>query len=421
MPWTLARSAAFLVIAGLLLAATTAPPLTVALGPAAPSFDESSSSNETSSSDAGSKKNVAFLPLIAQSFRPVPPAHLGYGANVASADHVTILTEMGFDWAKGYVSWENAGFGPGYDWVVVDNQMREFVPHLRHVLLRLGGPPPPGIGNPPASANDRAAFQSFAQALAAHVADTWRDQGLQTVAYEIWNEPNLDYEWGGRPNAAQYTSLLQSGYRGIKAGDPEAIVVSAGLAPTGGSLANVAWARAFYAAPQVIPDLTFLRGMYENGAKGYFDALGSHPYGGPDAPGTAPGAASGPIYFRRAEEQRQVMLDYGDTSPVWATEFGWVLDTGCGLGEHEWMEVSEAQQAQYLAGAYAYADAHWPWMGPMFMFNLDFGTTYWYAWCDPVRWYAITHRADPKDPGNSPILYRQAVFSLRSLAKRSAW
>jgi hypothetical protein len=403
------HSVAIYLMAGLLLAATVAPSTSAAMGPADPPSAENS------------KDGVALLPLITQGFRPVSPAHLGYGANVASADHVTILAEMGFDWAKGYVSWENVGTGPGYDWVAVDNQMREFVPQVRHVLLRLGGPPPSSVGNPPASEADRATFRAFSQALAAHVADTWRDQGLETVAYEIWNEPNLDYEWGGRPNVAQYTALLQAGYRGIKAGDPQAFVVSAGLAPTGGSLADVAWARSFYAAPQVIPDLTFLRGMYEHGAKGHFDALGSHPYGGRDAPSTAPQAASGPIYFRRAEEQRRVMLEYGDTSPIWATEFGWVLKTDCGLGEHEWMEVSEAQQAEYLAGAYDYAEANWPWMGPMFNFNLDFGTTYWYAWCDPVRWYSITYRADPKDPGNSPILYRQAFFSLRDLVKRSVW
>ena len=340
---------------------------------------------------------------------------------MASADHVATLVEMGFDWAKGYVSWENAGSGPEYDWVAVDNQMREFVPQVRHVLLRLGGPPPAGVGNPPASVGDRTAVQEFAQALAAHVSDNWRVQGLETVAYEIWNEPNLDYEWGGRPNAAQYTALLQAGYRGVKAGDARAIVVSAGLATTGGSRASLAWAREFYDAPQVVPDLSVLRGMYEHGAKGYLDALGSHPYGGPDAPGTAPSAAQGPIYFRRAEEQRQVMLEYGDSSPIGVTEFGWELATDCHLGEHEWMQVNEAQQAAFLAGAYAYADENWPWMGPMFLFNVDFGTVYWYAWCDPVRWSSISDRAEPDDPGNSPILPRQAYYSLRDLAKRSAW
>jgi PKD repeat protein len=361
----------------------------------------------------------AFLPLAGRQVQA--PAHLGYGANIASADHAISLTVMGFDWAKGFVCWGDAGTGPAYNWVAVDNQLREFVPQVQHVLLRIGGPLPSGIGNPPVSAGDLAAFHNFAQALAAHVSSIWRPQGLETAAYEIWNEPNLDYEWGGRPNAAQYTALLKAGYGGIKAGDPRAIVVSAGLATTGGSAKDLALARQLYNAVEVVPDLTFLRTMYNNGAKGYLDALGSHPYGGPDAPGTPPGEASGPIYFRRAEEQHDVMLAYGDASPVWATEFGWVLETGCNLGEHEWMEVGEAQQAEYLAAAYAYADENWPWMGAMFLFNLDFGTCYWYERCDPMRWYSITYRENPYDPGNSPILPRQAFYSLRDLPKHSAW
>jgi PKD repeat protein len=361
----------------------------------------------------------AFLPLAGRQVQV--PAHLGYGANIASADHAISLTVMGFDWAKGFVSWGEAGEGPVYSWVAVDNQLREFVPQVQHVLLRVGGPPPTGIGNPPVSASDLAAFHNFAQALAAHISSVWRPQGLETAAYEIWNEPNLDYEWGGHPNAAQYTALLKVAYGAIKAGDPGAIVVSAALATTGGSVTDLALARQLYNAVEVVPDLAFLRAMYDNGVKGYLDALGSHPYGGPDAPGMPPGEASGPIYFRRAEEQHDVMLAYGDASPVWATEFGWVLETSCNLGEHEWMEVGEAQQAEYLAAAYAYADENWPWMGPMFLFNLDFGTCYWYERCDPMRWYSVTYRENPYDPENSPIQPRQAFYSLRDLPKHSAW
>jgi hypothetical protein len=113
------------------------------------------------------------------------------------------------------------------------------------------------------------------------------------------------------------------------------------------------------------------------------------------------------------------MLDHDDDSPIWATEFGWVVETECDLGEHEWMEVSEAQQAEYLAGAYDYADEQWPWMGPMFLFNLDFGTVVWYAECDPMRWYSITYRQTLNPP--SPILRRQAFYTLRDMPKHSAW
>jgi PKD repeat protein len=362
-----------------------------------------------------------FVPISFRGFKPiVSAAGLGYGANVAAADHVPYLLELGFDWAKGWESWDAAE--TTYDWVNVDNQLRQFLPYVPTVLIRISGE------RAPASTGDRASFRSFAQALADHVSQNWRSQGLEAVAYEIWNEPNLDYEWGGTPSAALYTALLREAYLGIKAGDPHALVVSAGLATTGGRLTDspaqqaevLAQARQLYNTAQVVPDLIFLRDMYRSGAKGYLDAVGTHPYGGPDAPGTLPSAASGPIYFRRAEEQHQIMLENGDASPMWATEFGWVLETTCDLGEHEWMEVDGAQQAQYLVDAYAYAHANWPWMGPMFLFNLDFATVPWYAECDPMCWYSITYRDDPHVIG-SPILKRQAFYGLRDMPKHSAW
>ncbi len=362
-----------------------------------------------------------FLPLIGHDFTAPSHHHLGYGANIASADHALGLKRMGFNWAKGFVVWGDAGEGPGYSWVAVDNQLREFVAQVPNVLLRIGGPPPAGVGSPPVSAGDLEAFHDFSQALAVHISETWRIEGLRTIAFEIWNEPNLDSEWGGPPDAAQYTALLQTGYDGIRAGDPQAIVVSAGLATTGGSAEDLALSRRLYSATRVAPDLTFLHDMYKHGAKGHFDALGSHPFGGPDPAETHPSAASGPIYFRRAEEQHQVMLEYGDESPIWATEVGWVLESTCHLGEHEWMEVTEEQQAEYLVAAYAYAERNWLWMGPMFLFNLDFGAVFWYDRCDPVRWYSVKYREDPCDPGNSPVLKRSAFEALRDMPKHSAW
>ena len=333
-----------------------------------------------------------FLPYVTVG---PPPPHLGYGANIAAADHAALLPNMGFEWAKGFVSWDAVGAGPPYNWVHVDNQLRQFKPHVPNILLRINGPMPAGIGNPIHSPSDLAAFRAFTQALARHVRQAWNPA---TVAYEILNEPNLSYEWGAAPDPAGYVAVLRAGYEGIKAGDAKAWVVSAGLA-TGGHY----------------DDLAFIREMYRAGAKPYFDALGSHPYGGSGPPDQK----QGPVYFRRAEEQRQVMLEFGDgAKPIWATEFGWIVGTAaCNFGYHEWMEVTEAQQAEYLAAAYRYADRFWPWMGPMFIFNLDFATVPWYAYCEQMRWYSIYV------PGAAPgtVAPRPAVVALKALPKRSRW
>ena len=56
-------------------------------------------------------------------------------------------------------------------------------------------------------------------------------------AIEVWNEVNLDREWGGGPitrqTATDYVRLLGMSYDAIKAADPNITVITAGLSPTG--------------------------------------------------------------------------------------------------------------------------------------------------------------------------------------------
>ena len=64
-------------------------------------------------------------------------------------------------------------------------------------------------------------------ALAAH----FKGRGM---AYEIWNEQNLQREWEGAPlSASDYVRLLSGAYQAVKAADPSAIVVSGAPTPTG--------------------------------------------------------------------------------------------------------------------------------------------------------------------------------------------
>lgn len=359
---------------------------------------------ETRAAPEGSLTLVpqAFFPIVARQPMPTPPAgHLGYGANVADAYFSLYLVDMGFDWAKGFAD-PGDRENPYGTWQNVVNQLNWFLaddaegPRVRHVLLRIrsSGYTPP----PLSSLSD---FQQRCYDLAAYVKTSYKEGGpLETIAYEIWNEPNLRAEWGGRtPDPAEYVSLLAAAYQSTKCADPEAIVVSAGLA-TGGDY----------------DDRAFLRGMYRAGGAAYFDALGSHPYGG----NTPPDRKNNGVYFRRAEEQRAVMEEFGDLqTSVWATEFGWIVARpGACSDEHSWAEVTEGQQADYLVAAFQYADEHWPWMGPMFLL-LDFGASPYYPECEPLRWYSIYHRPYGKW-GTVPIA-RPAVGALTAMEKHSAW
>ncbi|MYI41574.1 MAG: hypothetical protein F4063_06530 [Chloroflexi bacterium] len=54
----------------------------------------------------------------------------------------------------------------------------------------------------------------------------------RVAAYQIWNEPNLSREWGGdKPEPAAYVELLAACSKAIRRVDPQAILISAGLAP----------------------------------------------------------------------------------------------------------------------------------------------------------------------------------------------
>jgi hypothetical protein len=182
------------------------------------------------------------------------------------------------------------------------------------------------------------------------------------AAYQVWNEPNLSREWGNKPpNPAEYTELLKVCYQAIKAADPDAIVISAGLAPTGNNDTNA------------MPDTDFLQGMYEAGAAPYFDVLGVHAPGYKAPPELDPAeAAANPEYgngrwfaFRHVEDMRAIMVANGDEAKqVAILEMGWTLDT---VNPHyAWFAVDEQTQADYLVRAYQYAAEHWqPWIGLM--------------------------------------------------------
>jgi GH35 family endo-1,4-beta-xylanase len=202
---------------------------------------------------------------------------------------------------------------------------------------------------PPDNLDDYAAF-------AGTVAQRYRGQ---IKGYIVWNEPNLAKEWGGQPpDPAAYTELLRRAYKAIKAADPEAIVVSAGLASTN------------HQNDEAIDDRVFLETMYQTGAGAYFDVLGAHPYGFAYPPDDPQGAHDG-LNLARLLDLREVMEAHGDgDKPIWITELGW---TTAGVGEGSWLTVTSQQQADYLTGAWRRTQREWPWLQVFTVWNLSQG------------------------------------------------
>ena len=310
---------------------------------------------------------------VAGGLRPLE----GYGfqAHLYNLDRslVTRLTkDAGFDWIKQQVVWfytepDQKG---AYDWRELDkvvNAVREaglkfLVSVVRAPNWAIGGRDHGPPDNP-------ADLTDFMQALAS------RYRGY-VHAYEVWNEANLSREWGyGRLNAGEFVELLGAGYRGVRAGDPDAVVVGGALTPAGD--VDVPDQKI-----QAIDDLRFLRQMYEhNGGvvKDYFDAWGVHPGGFNNAPDQPMGSDRGngwnghhSFYFLRFTEHRQVMEEFGDGhKPIWFTEFGWSTensDPNYGFGK----DNSELDQADFLVRAFDLVRSDYPYVTHMFVWNLNF-------------------------------------------------
>lgn len=196
---------------------------------------------------------------------------------------------------------------------------------------------------------DFALFGHFCGALAA------RFRG-RIHAYQIWNEPNLAREWGGQtPNAAGYVGLLKACSDAIRAVDPDAILISAGLAPTGNYDATAH------------PDDLYLQAMYDAGFQRYIDVVGMHAPGF-SAPAADPATGAGGhrfFTFRRVEDLRRIMVANGDAArQVAILETGWTTDQQ--NPDYQWFAVDETAQARYLVEAYRYAAENWrPWVGLM--------------------------------------------------------
>jgi hypothetical protein len=304
-----------------------------------------------------------------------------------------LLTAMaaGFTWVKQNFGWRDIEPQKGkFDWKHTDHIVytaNKYGPI--DLLIRVDHPPEwaapgcsdPGRGivqGPPRNLKD---YTDFLTALASRYKGRIR-------AYQVWNEPNLAREWCGRPpDPAAYARMLKAAYAAIKTADPNAMVISAGLSPTGTSDATA------------LPDDVYLDRFYRAmGGKsdGYFDVLGVHGAGYKASPEMSPEeVAANKDYgggrwfcFRRVEDLRRIMETYGDShKQVAVLEFGWTSDTV--HPDYAWHAVDEQTKADYIVRAYRWAREHWsPWIGVMsviYIADPDWTPN------DEQYWWAITN------------------------------
>jgi len=389
-PLALAASACLLVILG----CTTSPP----------------TSTPAAASKAAVSPVPSLAPLVGGKVPAVDPSvHVFLWGNAATtARDLQLARDGGFHWVKQRFEWRNIeGKGKGeFEWNEPDRIVDAILRAGLRIIARVDNQPKwasssiqwPGSG-PPDNPKD---WSDFLTALAT------RYRGRIT-AYEIWNEPNLDREWGGKkPDPQAYAAMLKSSYQAIKSADPQALVVSAGMSPTTDT------------SEHAIPDMEYIRQMYADGARGSFDVLGVHAAGYQADPCADPGmVAQSPqltnfdpsppdlrrVYaFRHVEDVRALMVEQGDSDKqMGVLEMGWTTDARPGSA-YAWFAVDRDQQARNLVGAFQCARQMWvPWMGFMTVIYIPDP-----AWTqqDEQYWWSITN------PDGTP---RPAYTALKGL------
>jgi len=181
-----------------------------------------------------------------------------------------VRNQLRLNWVKSQLVWRDTERVKGQiDWSDLDASLTLLNEAGVKVLLSITKAPDwardPGArivadvhDGPPANPQD---FADFLSALL-------RRYPGKIHAIEVWNEVNIDREWTTNPpaiDARRYVQLLQVAYNTIKSIDPNIIVISAGLAPTG---ANIPGA--------VTDDFIYMDQLIAAGMLNFVDCVGAH-------------------------------------------------------------------------------------------------------------------------------------------------
>jgi polysaccharide biosynthesis protein PslG len=251
---------------------------------------------------------------------------LGARTSAARARELDDYLTLGVTWVRHDVAWDVAEPAPGrMNWAPTDAVVIDALRRGLSILYTISYTPAWANGG---HADHRYAPTDPAQfgAFAGKVAARYGQFGVH--AYEIWNEPNISY-WKPRPDPARYTAVLRAAASAIRRADPAATIITGGTSPAGDSGTTF--------SPH-----SWLRALYANGAKPWFDAVGHHPYVDSDVGPTS--TDPGNPWFQMAGSTpslRSIEIENGDADKrIWATEVGcrrslgncaWRLSVAAGL------------------------------------------------------------------------------------------
>jgi hypothetical protein len=307
-------------------------------------------------------------------------------------------SQLKLNWVKEQVVWRDMEPIKGkYDFATLDSSLPQLSKAGIRVLLSVAKAPiwardkgaitnkPGQYDGPPANPQDLADFLTV----------MIKKYPGMIHAVEVWNEPNLDREWATAPkalDAGRYVTLLKTAHDAIKVVDPNIIVISAALSPTGANIAGAA-----------MDDFNYFKMMVDAGVLRYADCVGAH-HNGINVPPTADYSAipnrpnvrfRGPwanphhswAFKSTLEGYNKMVTAAGSTLKLCITEFGWPstqdLKGQPRAGFEFAADNSLAEQADYIMQAIDMMQK-WGWVRLAFLFNLNYGAQAGWSMSGPV-------------------------------------
>jgi LysM repeat protein len=299
---------------------------------------------------------------------PPPPSSDGgfeVGGQTHSFSNPGLMRDIGMTWVKFQHKWNPADDPGGLAGRISDAHANGF-----KVLMSITG----ANTYPAADSINFGAFTDFLRGVASLGANS-------PDAIEIWNEMNIDFEWpAGQINPSSYVNnMLAPAYNAIKSVNPNVMVISGALAPTGFDNGHNAWA-----------DDRYVNGMAAAGAANYADCIGVHHNAGATSPTVSSGHSGGSHYSWYYQPTANVYYGaFGGSRPLCFTELGYLSaeDFGGIPPNFAWASnTSVAEHAQWLAEAVSLSNQQGR-VRLLIVFNVDF--TFYDPSGDPQAGYAI--------------------------------
>ncbi len=281
------------------------------------------------------------------------------------------VISLNVQWAKIELDWRSLEPAPQqYDFSALDTVIFGLSDARIKLLVTLDNTPAWARSaqledGPP---DDFTVFGRFAGTLAARYVG-------RITAYQVWNEPNLRREWFSDIHSispASYADLFSQAQSAIRSADPNALIITAGLAPTG-----------FNDGVNALNDRLYLQALYDIGVAEAADGVAVHALGFANPPdsrccqateGVLTHFESRSFYFYDTlEDYHAIAQANADNRPLWVTRFGWGTAEGSPTPSNDFVYVtytSQLEQAQYIPDAFGVGQSL-GYVGPMFVYNLN--------------------------------------------------